>query len=349
MTEDRVQSILASFSIARILVVGDFFLDRYLVLDSALTETSLETGLDAYQVVEKRVSPGAAGTVTANLAALDAGTIHALGMIGADGEGYELLAGLHTLGVRTDHLLQTADRFTPTYTKPMLRDAAGEREINRLDTKNRRPCPPAIEAAIIGHLREMVSQVDAVIVADQVQEHNCGVITDVVRDCVATLARAHPETVFIADSRTRCGLFRDVSLKPNRAEAARMLDTSEEAALSLDIAAMHGRRLFTRQGRPLFITLAEDGILAVGAEGVTHVPTLRQTGPIDICGAGDSTLAGITLALCAGATPAEASVIGNLIASITVQQLGATGTASRAQVLDRFRTAGDQFRPRRME
>ena len=32
-------------------VLGDLFLDRYLEIDAALTEPSLETGLDAYQVV----------------------------------------------------------------------------------------------------------------------------------------------------------------------------------------------------------------------------------------------------------------------------------------------------------
>ena len=51
-------------------VLGDLFLDRYLEIDAALTEPSLETGLDAYQVVRVRPSPGAAGTVINNLAAL---------------------------------------------------------------------------------------------------------------------------------------------------------------------------------------------------------------------------------------------------------------------------------------
>src|SRR5690348_15491256 len=48
-------------------VLGDLFLDRYLEIDRALTEPSLETGLDAYQVVRVRPSPGAAGTVINNL------------------------------------------------------------------------------------------------------------------------------------------------------------------------------------------------------------------------------------------------------------------------------------------
>ena len=66
------------------------------------------------------------------------------------------------------------------------------------------------------------------------------------------------------------------------------------------------------------------------------VPGLKVSGPIDICGAGDSTTAGIVSALCAGASPAQAAHLGCLVASITIQQIGVTGTASPAQVLARF-------------
>jgi sugar/nucleoside kinase (ribokinase family) len=65
------------------------------------------------------------------------------------------------------------------------------------------------------------------------------------------------------------------------------------------------------------------------------VPGIRVPPPIDVVGAGDSVMAGIVAALCCGATPVEAATVGNLVASITVQQIGTTGTATRAQVLAR--------------
>src|SRR5437762_5394282 len=82
--------ILARLRAARVGVLGDLFLDRYLDIDGRLTEPSLETGLDAYQVVRVRSQPGAAGTVINNLAALGVGRIVPVGIIGDDGEGYEL-------------------------------------------------------------------------------------------------------------------------------------------------------------------------------------------------------------------------------------------------------------------
>ena len=75
MDRADVSQLLGRFGDVRIAVVGDFFLDKYLVVDPEIAETSIETGLEAYQVVGKRLSPGAAGTVTSNLAALGVGSI----------------------------------------------------------------------------------------------------------------------------------------------------------------------------------------------------------------------------------------------------------------------------------
>ncbi|HOX33340.1 MAG TPA: PfkB family carbohydrate kinase, partial [Spirochaetales bacterium] len=58
-----------------------------------------------------------------------------------------------------------------------------------------------------------------------------------------------------------------------------------------------------------------------------RVPAIRVEGPVDPTGAGDSFTAGALLALAAGASPLEAALVGNLVASITVRRLGETGTA----------------------
>ena len=73
MDAERLQDLLLRFPKCRIAVLGDFFLDKYLDVDPALAEVSLETGKTAHQVVSIRCSPGAAGTVVNNLAALGAG------------------------------------------------------------------------------------------------------------------------------------------------------------------------------------------------------------------------------------------------------------------------------------
>src|SRR5947207_15933280 len=116
IAEAALNKILDTIPRLRIAVIGDLFLDRYLDLDAGLTEPSLETGLDAYQVVGVRSVPGAAGTVVNNLVALGVGRVLPVAVVGDDGEGYELRRALAALGVvEAGGLLAAAGRRTPAY------------------------------------------------------------------------------------------------------------------------------------------------------------------------------------------------------------------------------------------
>lgn len=333
MTHSDLQEFLSTFSDLSILVVGDFFLDRYLMVDPDLAEISLETGLEARQVVEVRNRPGAAGTVTSNLNALGVGRIQALGVIGNDGQGYDLKAGLHATGVDTRDLMEISCRVTPTYTKPMLTTTGQEAE--RLDIKNRSALPRHVEDRILAALERLLGEVHGVIILDQVQERNCGVITDRVRAGIAGLATEYPDVVFLADSRSQIGLFRNVTVKVNREEAIEAVsgDSGTKGAKCPDAAI---RSFQNRTGQPVFITLGPEGILCADGEETQQVPGIPVPGPIDIVGAGDSVSAGIVSALCAGASCVDAARVGVLVSSITIQQIGTTGTASPEQVLQRF-------------
>src|SRR5262245_66321885 len=141
LTTELVEQVLIRAASLTVGVLGDLFLDRYLDIDGSLTEPSLETGLDAYQVVRVRSYPGAAGTVINNLAALGVGRIDAVAVVGDDGEGYELRQALRALRVvNADHVFSADGRRTPTYTKPMLMEPGKPpHELNRLDIKNRTP------------------------------------------------------------------------------------------------------------------------------------------------------------------------------------------------------------------
>lgn len=334
MDRARLSKILAGFEHRRVLVVGDYFLDKYLDIDRALAKVSLETGLEAHQVFRVRVSPGAAGTVVSNLRALGVGVI-ALGVIGDDGEGYELLRGLREQGVDISPLLRTHGRVTPTYTKPMMHEGDGRvHELSRLDIKNRSPLPVALEETVITRLRELVPTVDGVIVADQVPERNYGVITDRVRGALIDLAGQYPQVIMAADSRVRIGEYRRIILKPNEREAAQAISPAQEGSVTFEQAKAAGLVLNERTGRPVFVTVGEQGVLICAEGDWQHIPAVPVTGEIDIVGAGDSTLAGIVSGLLCGASLAEAGLLGNLVASVTIKCIGTTGTASQEQVLD---------------
>lgn len=177
-------------------------------------------------------------------------------------------------------------------------------------------------------------QVDAVIIADQVQERNCGVITDQVREMIAAMARKHPRVVFFADSRERIGAFRDIMIKPNRFEATRCFQPDFEGEPSTSTAMEAALKLREQNQRPVFLTLDREGICPVSEESQPIIPCPPVTEEIDIVGAGDSVTAGIVASMVSQASPSQAAVIGNLVASITIRQLGTTGTASPEQVME---------------
>ena len=154
MTHARFQSILANLPLSRIAVVGDFCLDRYLEIDPVRAETSIETGLEVYNVTHVRSQPGAAGTILNNLVDLSVSELYPVGFCGEDGEGYELLAALKSMpGVQLDYFLQTPERRTFTYCKPLVL-ASGQppRELSRLDSKNWSPTPANVSQQIVASL-----------------------------------------------------------------------------------------------------------------------------------------------------------------------------------------------------
>jgi len=336
MTRSRLDDILSGFSHAAIVVVGDYFLDKYLEIDPALAEVSIETGLEARQVTNVRCQPGAAGTIVSNLCALGVGRVLCVGFVGDDGEGFELIRGLRQMGAETGGLLVRRDRFTPTYCKPLARGSDGRlRELERLDTKNRTATPPDLESALAAELEGASAEAGAVIAQDQVQEADCGVITGRLRQALADLAEGSPGKVWFGDSRTRIGEYRSLIVKPNREECCAAVHPGSPAHDPRSVLRC-AAELSGRVGRPVYLTLGEAGMALVTPEAAQPVPTVRLEGELDIVGAGDSATAGIVAALCAGATGAEAAAIGNLVASITVQQIGSTGTATQEQVREQF-------------
>ena len=86
-------------------------------------------------------------------------------------------------------------------------------------------------------------------------------------------------------------------------------------------------------GRPVFVTMAERGIVGAAPNGeVFHRPALPVLGPIDVVGAGDSVTANLAAALAAGGSLPEAMELAMAAAHCVVHQLGTTGTASVSQL-----------------
>jgi rfaE bifunctional protein kinase chain/domain len=341
-----VNTLAERYAHLRLAVVGDFCLDRYLEIDPARQERSLETGRIVHNVVRVRSQAGAAGTILNNLVALGVGEIYAVGFAGRDGEGFELRRALAALaGVRLDHFLDAEQVRTFTYCKPLLlhTDRPPE-ELDRLDSKNWQPTPDALQDRLIAAVDSLAATVDAVILMDQVDRVDTGVVTRRLLGAVAALTRRRPQLLVLADSRRGLGDFPPLTFKMNRTELRAL--TGADHDLTLEEVHRAAATLAERNGQMVIVTLAEQGLVGAAPGGaVTHVASLPIRGPIDIVGAGDAVTANLTAALAAGAALPEALTLANAAASVVIHQLGTTGTASLEQiqqVLAMARPAGEE-------
>ena len=317
----KTAEILAALPRCSALVVGDICLDRWCTYDPAAAEPSRETGIPRIGVVATEVTPGAGGTVAGNLAALGTGRVAVLGAVGVDGFGYELRRVIEARGIATGLLVQSEELVTFTYTK-LINASSGVEDRPRIDFINTLPLAQKIEHQILDRLRDAAAGFDVILVSDQAETEQGGVVTPAVRELLARLA---PGKIILADSRKRAAGFRNVMLKPNADEASC-------ASIAL-LGCVDYQRFRKHVGAPLlFVTQGPRGVVVVEAGRETQVPTRPVAKPVDICGAGDSFAAGAGMALAAGALPAEAARFGNQVASVTIMKKG-TGTASADELL----------------
>lgn len=313
--------ILRSFRGLRVLVAGDVCLDRWCRYDPQEGLPSRETGLPRVGVVSTEVTAGAAGTVANNLAALGAGRVAVLGVVGEDGFGWELDRALRARGIDADLLIRSPEVPTFTYTK-LINDATGEEDLPRVDFIHTREISRELESRVVELFERVAGDFDVVIVSDQAETAAGGVVTARLREALTPIAQ---RKVVWVDSRVRPEHFRGVILKPNRDEA--------EAASLRALGRVDFPALFKHTAaRLMMVTQGGGGALVFDERGETMVAGRAVEKPVDICGAGDSFSAGAAMTLAVTGSGVEAARFGNLVASITIMKKG-TGTASPQEVL----------------
>lgn len=335
MKRERIEQLTSRYPKLRIALLGDFSLNRHLEIAPGKDHPSSKQGKPVYNVTDARAVPGEAGTVLNNLAALGIARIHAIGFCGRDGEGYELLRALRAKGrVVMDGFFETPLRRTLACIRAVTGGSGSKPDaFSTLELKNWTPTPPEVERKLIGALREIASDVDAIIVLDRVDIAETGVVTAGVRAAIGAISLEHPALPIVAASRRILRDWPPVILKMNREELATLLGRKFNDAGEISDAALD---LARTSGRPVFITLAEEGMVGADPGGpgveddaVSHrAPALPVRGEIDASGAGDAVCANIGTALAAGAEVPEALEMANAAASIVIHQIGTPGAAT---------------------
>lgn len=312
----------------RVAVFGDFCLDAYWLIEPDEDELSVETGLPLRRVRQQRYSLGGAGNVVANLVAIGVAEVHAIGLIGADLFGWQMLELLGSSHVHADGLMSEQENWqTLVYSKPCIRD----RELNRLDFGSFGvPSGRSIEA-LTGHLDRLADKVDIVILNQQIP---AGVSTEPMIQRINQVIARHTRCRFIADARHRAGLYRGAVLKLNAHEARSLLGETRplDERIPLSAARDYARALADRTGQAVFVTRGENGIVVADGQTVHEVPGIQIVEQTDPVGAGDTTIAALAAVLASGGDVQTAARLANIAASITVRKLQTTGTATPEEI-----------------
>jgi bifunctional ADP-heptose synthase (sugar kinase/adenylyltransferase) len=200
-----------------------------------------------------------------------------------------------------------------------------------LDFKNWTPTPASLQRRLIQAVRALAGKIDALIVLDQVDIPETGVITRRMLQAIRAIKKNYPDLLVMADSRRSLQGYPPVCLKMNRAELS--LLAGKTGLIALRDAGPAVASLARERRNHCFVTLAEKGMIGAGPRGgVERLAALPVRGEIDVVGAGDCVTANLTAALAAGASLREALQLANAAASIVVHKLGTTGTASVTEI-----------------
>jgi len=112
MNRERFEVITSAFPSARVLVVGDIYLDQ--TNFGRITEMSLEAPVPIFEMARQYHNPGAAGNVAANLAAMGA-TVYLAGIVGDDINAGILRKELDDRGIDHSGIVVDANKPRNTY------------------------------------------------------------------------------------------------------------------------------------------------------------------------------------------------------------------------------------------
>lgn len=307
-------------------VLGDLALDIYWYADMKKSELSRETPHYPLPVVREVMSPGAGGNVVANIAALRPASLSVCGIGGDDWRGDLLKKKLSQLGADLSGWITEEGRFTQAYCKPMRMGISDViYEDPRLDFAATAPISAASEAKVLRWLDGIDGKLDILCVCDQFAN---GIVTNAVLD---RLTKMH--TPVLVDSRNRIGQYHVHGvLKPNELECRVAL---AQRGLIIPESEEEMARVLSREtGAAVFLTLGEYGSIFVSSpeEEAIRTPVVPTEGPIDICGAGDTSLSAFACCMAAGANPAEAAQMAALASAVTIRKIATTGTASPEEI-----------------
>jgi D-glycero-beta-D-manno-heptose-7-phosphate kinase len=328
----RARRLLEAMAGERVLVLGDVMLDEFIW--GRVARISPEAPVPVVEVARQSFHLGGAGNVACNVRALGGRAVLA-GVVGNDAAGERVRQALGEAEVET--ALAISDRGRPTTLKTRI--IAHHQQVVRADREQADDIDDDLESEVVSSVRQAIGSCRALVISD----YQKGMITARLMKAILPLARRRGIPVLVDPKVRHLAFYRGVTLvTPNQLEAEQATGIRIRTADDLDAA---GARILKLVGcEAALVTRGEHGMsLFERDKRPAHVKTAARE-VFDVTGAGDSVIATVALALCAGARLAEAAVLANYAAGVVVGKLG-TATASPEEVLAAAEAGARQATP----
>jgi rfaE bifunctional protein kinase chain/domain len=326
VTGRRLAALVRRLRGVRVLVVGDLMLDQFVW--GRVERISPEAPVPVVHVTDEDLRPGGAGNVVSNVAALG-GRASIGGLVGRDPAGGALQAALARLGADTSGVVATGETSTIRKTRII----AHHQQVVRLDREGAAAQDERAARRLRDWVLDRVGRADVLVVSD----YGKGTIGPLLLEGLASAHARRPFTWVVDPKRVNFAHYRRVSLvKPNLQEAAAAAEIEIADPASLRAA---GTKLLARwEADAVLVSRGEQG-MALFRRGhpVREFRTVARD-VFDVTGAGDTVVATCALALGAGATLEEATVLANHAAGIVVGKVG-TATVTAAELAAAVRHA----------
>lgn len=325
VTAAGLERVISAFKGRRILVLADLVADEFLYGSVQRVSREAPVLILEYDGTDIRLGGGA--NAVHNIQTLGGSPIP-MGVVGRDEHGRRLRALLRERGIGPRGVVTDAGYVTPVKTRILGGGThTTKQQMVRIDKRTSLAAGSAARQSVLAALRAYKGPLHGVLVSD----YGFGLLTPALVEAAIALARRRRVPVTV-DSRYALLSFRGMTaVTPNEPEV--------EAALGVTIG--HDRKRLEAAGRALLrrlevgavlITRGSDGMaLFEPAQATVHVPIYGTDQVADVTGAGDTVIATFTLALAAGATPVEASLLANYAGGVVVMKRG-TATVSSAEL-----------------
>jgi D-beta-D-heptose 7-phosphate kinase/D-beta-D-heptose 1-phosphate adenosyltransferase len=326
MDKSKLKNLISSLKNARVLVIGDLILDRYLY--GRVERLSPEAPVPVLDYQKEEFILGGATNVAHNISTLG-GNVSVCGLTGDDEHALIFHDLLKKVSIDTSGLISDASRPTTVKTRVI-----GDRQqLVRIDREKRHDVSGEALDCLKSFLSENFANFNAIVISD----YGKGVVTTELLAFIRELATEHKIPVVVDPKDTHFSNYKGFTvITPNLTEASlgagfkikdeeTLLEAGKTLLALLDCASI----LITRgsEGMSLFRT----------GEKLLNIPT-RARGVFDVSGAGDTVVATIALSLASGLAVDEAAHLANWAAGVVVAKHG-TATVNIDELkayIDRF-------------